>query len=48
MWRWGGLSVNLGGWNELGSSFYEVLGSMQSGSFSFVRGYKMSLFLGWG
>jgi len=48
MWGWGWFSMNLGRRNRLGSSVDEVLGSAKSMSSSFVRGYKVSLFLGWG
>jgi len=48
IWGWSWLSINLGGRNGLGSSVNKVLGSAKSVSSSFVRGYKVSLFLGWG
>jgi len=48
IWGWSRLSINLGGRNRLGSSVNEVLGLAKSVSSSFVRGYEVSLFLGWG
>jgi len=48
VWGWGWFSINLGRGNGLGSSVDEILGATKSMSSSFVRGYEMSLFLGWG
>jgi len=48
IWEWGWFSINLGRGNRLGPSFNEVLGLVKSVSSSFIRGYKVSLFLGWG
>jgi len=48
VWGWGWFSINLGRWNGLGSSVDEVLGVTESMSSSFIRGYEVSLFLGWG
>ena len=48
VWRWGWFSINLGRGNRLRSSVDKVLGVTESVSSSFVRGYEVSLFLGWG
>ena len=48
IWGWGWFSINLGRGNGLGTSVNKVLGTTESVSSSFVRGYKVSLFLGWG
>jgi len=48
IWGWGWFSINLGGGNRLGLLVNEVLGVVESISSSFVRGYEVSSFLGWG
>jgi len=48
IWGWGWFSINLGRGDGLGPSFNKVLGLAESVSSSFVRGYEVSLFLGWG